>query len=75
LDEPTAQATARVILDLADELEPMLVYAWRRHLNDAVSRLLADASSGARPRESCGASGSLIWWRSPPWSANSPNAI
>ncbi|MBK7609957.1 MAG: adenylate/guanylate cyclase domain-containing protein [Actinomycetales bacterium] len=48
LDEPTAQATARVILDLADELEPMLVYAWRRHLADAVSRLLADVSSDAQ---------------------------
>jgi adenylate cyclase len=44
MDESTAQATARRVLDLADELEPMLVYAWRRHLNDAVARMLADAS-------------------------------
>jgi adenylate cyclase len=39
----TAQATARHLVDLADELEPLLVYAWRRHLADAVSRLLTDA--------------------------------
>jgi len=45
-DEATAQATARLLIDLADELEPMLVYAWRRHLNDALSRLLSDASPG-----------------------------
>ena len=44
IDEHTAQATARLVLDLADELEPMLVYAWRRHLNDAVARMLSDAS-------------------------------
>ncbi len=48
LDVPSAQAAARLILDLADELEPMLVYAWRRHLADAVSRLLADAGSDAQ---------------------------
>ena len=46
LDARTAQDTARLVLDLAGELEPMLVYAWRRHLNDAVARLLADASPG-----------------------------
>ena len=39
----TAQATARYLVDLADDLEPLLVYAWRRHLADAVSRLLTDA--------------------------------
>lgn len=38
----TAQATARYVVALADELEPLLVYAWRRHLADAVSRLLTD---------------------------------
>lgn len=46
LDPATAQATARRVLDLADELEPMLVHAWRRHLNDAVARMLADAMPG-----------------------------
>lgn len=39
----TAQATARYLVSMADELEPLLVYAWRRHLADAVSRLLTDA--------------------------------
>jgi adenylate cyclase len=39
----TAQATARSLVSMADELEPLLVYAWRRHLADAVSRLLTDA--------------------------------
>ncbi len=39
----TAQATARALIDMADELEPLLVYAWRRHLTDAVSRMLSDA--------------------------------
>jgi adenylate cyclase len=39
----TAQATARYLVSLADDLEPLLVYAWRRHLADAVSRLLTDA--------------------------------
>ena len=39
----TAQATAEYLVSMADELEPLLVYAWRRHLADAVSRLLTDA--------------------------------
>ncbi|PID96730.1 MAG: adenylate/guanylate cyclase domain-containing protein [Actinomycetales bacterium] len=47
LDEDTTQAVARRVLDLADELESMLVYAWRRHLTDAVARMLADAPPGA----------------------------
>ena len=46
-NEAIAQRTARLIVDLADELEPMLVYAWRRHLADAVSRMLADVGSGS----------------------------
>jgi adenylate cyclase len=39
----TAAATARYLVDRADAFEPLLVYAWRRHLADAVSRLLTDA--------------------------------
>ncbi|MEO7234139.1 MAG: adenylate/guanylate cyclase domain-containing protein [Lapillicoccus sp.] len=39
----TAQATARFLVRVADDLEPLLLYAWRRHLADAVSRLLTDA--------------------------------
>lgn len=43
LDPGTARETALLLVDLADELEPLLVYAWRRHLSAAISRMLADA--------------------------------
>lgn len=46
-DEQTAVRAARRITELADELEPLLVYAWRRHLTATVSRMLADAGSDA----------------------------
>ncbi len=39
----TARAAARKLADLADDLEPLLVYAWRRHLAAAVSRMLSDS--------------------------------
>jgi adenylate cyclase len=39
----TARRTARTLVGMANELEPLLVYAWRRHLADTVSRLLTDA--------------------------------
>lgn len=39
----TANETARRLAALADRLEPLLVYAWRRHLSATVSRMLADA--------------------------------
>jgi adenylate cyclase len=39
----TATETARRMADLADRFEPLLVYAWRRHLSAAISRMLADA--------------------------------
>lgn len=42
-DRATALATAAKIADLADSLEPLLVYAWRRHLTAAISRMVADA--------------------------------
>jgi adenylate cyclase len=45
LDHRTAQETASAVVELADELEPMLVYAWRRHLTAAVTRMLSDAST------------------------------
>jgi len=43
-DPVTAQRVAAQVIALADDLEPMLVYAWRRHLVDAVGRLLSDAA-------------------------------
>ncbi len=39
-----AQAAAQRLAELADDLEPLLVYAWRRHLTAAISRMLADAA-------------------------------
>lgn len=42
-DLDLAQRTAARLVDLADEIEPLLVYAWRRHLTGAITRMLADA--------------------------------
>lgn len=39
----TAAETARRLAVLTDRLEPLLVYAWRRHLSATVARMLADA--------------------------------
>jgi adenylate cyclase len=38
-----AEASALKLADMADALEPLLIYAWRRHLTAAISRMLADA--------------------------------
>lgn len=40
-----AQDAAERMLTLADEIEPLLVYVWRRHLTSAITRMLADANS------------------------------
>ncbi len=45
-DAETARRAAAEVVGLAADLEPLLVYAWRRHLADAVTRLLSDASPG-----------------------------
>ena len=42
-DLAAAEAAARKLTEMADELEPLLIYAWRRHLTAAISRMLADA--------------------------------
>lgn len=42
-DPATARATAAKLADIADDLEPLLVYAWRRHLSAAVSRMVTDS--------------------------------
>ncbi|WP_406831889.1 adenylate/guanylate cyclase domain-containing protein [Pedococcus sp. KACC 23699] len=42
-DLAAAEAAARKLTDMADALEPLLIYAWRRHLTAAISRMLADA--------------------------------
>jgi adenylate cyclase len=43
LDARHAAQVARSVVDLADRLEPLVAYAWRRHLAAAVERLMADA--------------------------------
>jgi len=42
-DPGTARAAALKLSELVDRLEPLLVYAWRRHLTAAISRMVADA--------------------------------
>lgn len=42
-DEATALATAEKVAALADDLQPLLDYVWRRHLAGATSRMIADA--------------------------------
>lgn len=43
---PVETAAAELMIQLADEMEPLLVYAWRRHLAAAVAQL---ASQAAQP--------------------------
>ncbi|WP_156822481.1 adenylate/guanylate cyclase domain-containing protein [Demetria terragena] len=43
LDSESARRTAELTADLADRLEPLLVYVWRRNVAQAVSRLVADS--------------------------------
>jgi adenylate cyclase len=42
-DLATARAAAVQLADIADDLEPLLIYAWRRHLSAAISRMVTDA--------------------------------
>jgi adenylate cyclase len=42
-DPETARAAALKLTELVDRLEPLLIYAWRRHLTAAISRMVADA--------------------------------
>ena len=42
-DPATARATAVKLADIADDLEPLLIYAWRRHLSAAISRMVSDS--------------------------------
>ena len=63
-DREAALAAAMRLAELADDLEPLLVYAWRRHLAAALSRMVADAApngsngstGGATAHGSAGAS-------------------
>ncbi|PRY55888.1 adenylate cyclase [Knoellia remsis] len=42
-DRGVAEAAASMIVELVDQLEPLMVYVWRRHLTSAITRMLADA--------------------------------
>jgi len=42
-DPATARAAAAKLAEIADDLEPLLIYAWRRHLSAAISRMITDA--------------------------------
>jgi len=42
-DPATARAAAAKLAEIADDLEPLLIYAWRRHLSAAISRMVTDA--------------------------------
>ncbi|MBE3076567.1 MAG: adenylate/guanylate cyclase domain-containing protein, partial [Actinobacteria bacterium] len=42
-DPATARAAAMKLADIADDLEPLLIYAWRRHLSAAISRMVTDS--------------------------------
>lgn len=43
----TAREAAAALLAMADELEPLLLYVWRRHLTDALNRMIADSGDAA----------------------------
>lgn len=45
LDEASARQAGELLLALADDLEPLVVYAWRRHLAAALTGLLAQAAA------------------------------
>ena len=45
----TARAAASRLADIADDLEPLLVYAWRRHLAASALRMVADPEPEPEP--------------------------
>ena len=48
---PSEVEAARLLVDLADDLEPLLIYAWRRHLAAAVTQLAAQAQEADQGTE------------------------
>ena len=47
--EPRIAAdAAQLLATLAHDIEPLLVYVWRRHLTNAIARMLADADPAVR---------------------------
>ncbi|WP_377644071.1 adenylate/guanylate cyclase domain-containing protein [Oryzobacter terrae] len=43
-----AADAAALLASVADDIEPLLVYVWRRHLTNAIGRMLADADPAVR---------------------------
>jgi len=50
-DLATARATAELFERIADDLEPLVVYAWRRQAASALERIVADAELGPQGGE------------------------
>jgi len=48
-DPATARAAAMKLADIADDLEPLLIYAWRRHLSAAIARMVSDSEPTQDP--------------------------
>ena len=46
-----AQVVADLVAELADELEPLVVYAWRRHLASSLERFVAERSPHPEARQ------------------------
>jgi adenylate cyclase len=42
-DPVTARAAGVKLAEIADDLEPLLIYSWRRHLSAAISRMITDS--------------------------------
>ncbi|MGL5930225.1 MAG: adenylate/guanylate cyclase domain-containing protein [Dermatophilaceae bacterium] len=47
-DPGVAAATAELLTRLGDDLDPLLVYVWRRHLTGALQRMIADSDPALR---------------------------
>lgn len=43
IDSQVAHDAAELVADLADRIEPLLIYSWRRNLTVAISRMVADS--------------------------------
>jgi adenylate cyclase len=50
-DRAAARRTAELFADIADRLEPLVVYAWRRQAASALTRIIADAEPEGHDRD------------------------
>jgi adenylate cyclase len=51
-DPVTTHGAAVKLADIADDLEPLLIYAWRRHLSAAIVRMVSDSEPARAPNGS-----------------------